>query len=65
MATHSSILAWRIPWTEEPGCLRSIVAMMRLKQLRTPRNFLPYHGCLKDEMIGEFSGSHGSKEKSP
>jgi len=19
-ATHSSILAWRIPWTEEPGC---------------------------------------------
>ena len=23
MATHSSILAWRIPWTEEPGGLRS------------------------------------------
>ena len=22
MATHSSILAWRIPWTEEPGELR-------------------------------------------
>ena len=21
MATHSSIAAWRIPWTEEPGCL--------------------------------------------
>ena len=21
MATHSSILAWRIPWTEEPGWL--------------------------------------------
>jgi len=21
MATHSSILAWRIPWTEEPGQL--------------------------------------------
>ena len=21
MATHSSILAWRIPWTEEPGRL--------------------------------------------
>ena len=20
MASHSSILAWRIPWTEEPGC---------------------------------------------
>ena len=22
MATHSSILAWRIPWTEKPGVLR-------------------------------------------
>ena len=22
MATHSSILAWRIPWTEEPGSLQ-------------------------------------------
>ena len=24
MATHSSILPWRIPWTEEPGRLQSI-----------------------------------------
>ena len=24
MATHSSILAWKIPWTEEPGKLRSM-----------------------------------------
>ena len=24
MATHSSILAWRIPWTEEPGWLQSM-----------------------------------------
>ena len=24
MATHSSILAWGIPWTEEPGELQSI-----------------------------------------
>ena len=23
-ATHSSILAWRIPWTEEPGGLKSM-----------------------------------------
>ena len=26
MATHSSILAWEIPWTEEPGGLQSGVA---------------------------------------
>ena len=27
MATHSSILAWRIPWREEPGGLQSILSM--------------------------------------
>ena len=30
MATHSSILAWKIPWTEEPGRLQSI----RLQRVR-------------------------------
>ena len=30
MATHSSILAWRIPWTEKPGGLQS----MRLQRVR-------------------------------
>ena len=30
LATHSSILAWRIPWTEEPGRLKSI----RLQRVR-------------------------------
>ena len=29
MASHSSILAWRIPWTEEPGGLQS----MRLQRV--------------------------------
>ena len=37
MATHSSILAWRIPWTEEPGRLWSIESQSwaQLKQLST------------------------------
>ena len=37
MATHSSILAWRIPWTEEPGGLQSLGSQSwtRLKSLRT------------------------------
>ena len=26
MATHSSILAWEIPWTEEPGRLQKVTA---------------------------------------
>ena len=30
MATHSSILAWRIPWTEEPGRLQS-TALQRVR----------------------------------
>ena len=28
MAQHSSILAWRIPWTEEPGRLQSMESQM-------------------------------------
>ena len=24
MATHSNIIAWKIPWTEEPGSLQSV-----------------------------------------
>ena len=31
IATHSSILAWRIPWTEEPGGLQS-VGLQRVRQ---------------------------------
>ena len=29
MATHSSILAWEIPWTEEPGGLQSVVGSQK------------------------------------
>ena len=37
MATHSSILAWRTPWTEKPGGLQAIrsQSQTRLKQLST------------------------------
>ena len=31
MATHSSILAWEIPWTEEPGRLQSM-GLHRVRQ---------------------------------
>ena len=31
MATHSSLLAWRIPWTEEPGRLQSIWSQSRAR----------------------------------
>ena len=37
MATHSSIRAWEIPWTEEPGGLQSmgLQSQTRLKRLST------------------------------
>ena len=31
MVTHSSILAWKTPWTEEPGGLQSM-GLQRVKQ---------------------------------
>ena len=31
MVTHSSTLAWKIPWTEEPGRLQSMVAKSRTR----------------------------------
>ena len=35
MAPRSSTLAWRIPWTEEPGGLQSAKSQTQLKQLST------------------------------
>ena len=31
MATHSSTLAWKIPWTEEPGRLQSVGSLSRTR----------------------------------
>ena len=33
MATHSSILAWKIPWTQEPGGLQSMGVTKKWTQL--------------------------------
>ena len=33
MANHSSVLAWRIPWTEEPGGLQSMGSQKSQTQL--------------------------------
>ena len=35
MATDSSILAWEIPWTEEPGQLQSRVAIVQIAESDT------------------------------
>ena len=43
MATHSSILGWRIPWTEEPGGLQSMVQKEDVAEHR-------YKWCLVQNM---------------
>ena len=42
MATHSSILAWRIPWTEEPGGLHGVT------QSWTQLKRLSMHACIRE-----------------
>ena len=48
MATHSSILAWRIPWTEEPGRVQSIGlhSWTRLKQVSSSKTHGKKHPYL-------------------
>ena len=42
MATHSSVLAWRIPWTEEPGGLQSTGSQSQTRL----SNFLSFFSLL-------------------
>ena len=53
MAPHSSTLAWKIPWTEEPGGLQSMVAegQARLSDF----TFTFHFPALEKEMATHFS----------
>ena len=74
MATHSSILAWRIPGTEEPGGLQSIELMLCRKheviswvrKIPWKREWLPTPVFLPEEFHGHRSlagySPWGSKE---
>ena len=48
MATHSSILAWKIPWTEEPGRLQSMGSQKSRTRLS---DFTSLHMILFDRML--------------
>ena len=54
MATDSSILAWEIPWTEEPGRLQSVelglqsVGLQRLRHDRVTEHTLSYKADIID-----------------
>ena len=57
MATHSSILAWRIPWTEEPGGLHTVheVSQKSQTQLRE------WCGCMGEHSVVSNSLQHQQK----
>ena len=53
MAIHSSILSWRIPWTEEPGGLKSMRSRRVLKDPDDGKDWgQEEKGMTEDEMIG-------------
>ena len=49
MATHSSILTWRIPWTEEPGGLQS----MRSQRVRHDQSDLAAAMSRRESLIAK------------
>ena len=60
MATHSSILAWRIPWAEEPGRLQSTGSQRVRHDWATSLHFSSVHFTLQHllDVPGGFSGKN-------
>ena len=56
MATHSSILAWRVPWTEEPGGLQSMGSQRVGHNLAT-NIFLTLH-CMEVPLNADVYCTH-------
>ena len=48
MASHSSTLAWRIPWTEEPGSLQSMGSLKSQTRLSDFTFTFPFHALEKE-----------------
>ena len=70
MATHSRILAWRIPWTKEPGGLQSI-GPQRVRHDWATNTFtitshsLKYSVCTMGTCQGTQAGPRGCRSQSP
>ena len=63
MTTHSSILAWRIPWTKEPGGLLSMVRSKRLliSWLQSPSAVILEPPKVKSDTVSTVSPSISHK----
>ena len=53
MAVHSSILAWKIPWTEEPG---GWAAIHEVTKSMFRAEVLKYHGSYNMQILRQDSG---------
>ena len=58
MATHCTVLAWRIPWTEEPGGLQSI----ELQSQTGLSNFTSLHFTLHTPEFSVLFGDYQDME---
>ena len=64
MATHSSILAWRIPWTDEPGGLQSMGSQRvgHAKQLSTCSEKLLFKFLYRIRLRRAYTGRQQSSD---
>ena len=64
MATHSSILTWRIPWTEEPGRLQSmgLQSWTPLSDFHTSTLFI--YSSVSWNVFGRKDGAHSNVKRS-
>ena len=60
MATHSSMLAWRIPWTEEPGRLQSMASQRVGQDWATKQPSWEGPSPLQEPRVGEPTFSNES-----
>ena len=62
MATHFSILAWKIPWTEEPGGLQSMGLQRFGHDSHTHKSTSASNGCFFIQMVSRILATIGLKD---
>ena len=60
MATHSSILTWETPWTEEPGGLQSVGSQKSLTQLSEQTTATQHSNSLEGRLGSASASSQSS-----
>ena len=65
MATHSSVLAWMIPWTEEPGGLQSMRSKKSQTQLNNKTTTICPIYALVIQRIEQIMGTQGVEQGTP